>query len=79
LALLIYSLCITAAYSKALEDAIAVIDKIAMSIDVNDRKLLLLNFLIVIVYQDSSFFLVVLFPFQFTSFGQWLNLVMFLI
>lgn len=26
------------AYSKALEDAIAVLDKIAMSVDVNDRK-----------------------------------------
>jgi len=77
--LLIIYIYIAAAYSKALEDAIAVLDKIAVSIDVNDRKLLLLNFLIVIVYQDSSFFLVVLFPFQFTSFGQWLNLVMFLI
>lgn len=28
----------SAAYNKALEDAIAVLDKIAMSIDVNDRK-----------------------------------------
>ncbi|KAF8390405.1 hypothetical protein HHK36_024931 [Tetracentron sinense] len=27
------------AYNKALEDAIAVLDKIAMSIDVNDHKL----------------------------------------
>jgi chaperonin GroEL (HSP60 family) len=68
--LLIISITIAAAYSKALEDAIAVLDKIAVSIDVNDRKLLLLNFLIVIVYQDSSFLLVVLLPFQFTSFGH---------
>lgn len=29
-----------AAYNKALEDALAVLDKISMSIDVNDRKLL---------------------------------------
>ena len=28
----------SAAYNKALEDAIAVLDKIAMSVDVNDRK-----------------------------------------
>lgn len=28
-----------AAYNKALEDAVAVLDKIAMPIDVNDRKL----------------------------------------
>lgn len=28
------------AYNKALEDAIAVLDKIAMSVDVNDRKFL---------------------------------------
>lgn len=27
------------AYNKALEDALAVLDKISMSIDVNDRKL----------------------------------------
>lgn len=31
--------CAFAAYNKALEDALAVLDKIAMSIDVNDRKL----------------------------------------
>lgn len=29
-----------AAYGKALEDAIATLDKIALSIDVNDRKFL---------------------------------------
>lgn len=28
------------AYNKALEDAIAVLDKIAMAVDVNDRKFL---------------------------------------
>ena len=35
----IYFLWFTA-YNKALEDAITVLDKIAMTIDVNDRKLL---------------------------------------
>lgn len=39
IALTTASWCAFAAYSKALEDAIAVLDKIAMPIDVNDRKL----------------------------------------
>lgn len=32
----------SAAYNRALEDAIAVLDKIAMPIDVDDRKFLVL-------------------------------------
>ena len=32
-------MCFVIAYNKALEDALAVLDKIAMDIDVKDRKL----------------------------------------
>lgn len=34
------SIVLFVAYNKALEDAIAVLDKIAMTIDVTDRKFL---------------------------------------
>lgn len=37
----------SAAYIKALEDSIAVLDKIAMSIDINDRKSILSLYLLI--------------------------------
>lgn len=38
-----------AAYNKALEDAVAVLDKIAMTVDVKDRKFVTFVFLINLV------------------------------
>lgn len=53
------------AYTKALEDALAVLDKIAMPVDVNDRKymsslLQILQILVWRIYVSSSVFLLLI-------------------
>lgn len=50
----------TVAYNKALEDAISVLDKIAMTVDVKDRKFYLIIFFLCFKVSGSFVFIKVI-------------------